>query len=91
MHGLSAGVGPLTIYSTPWCGYCTRLKRQLDREGVGYTDIDIERVPAAEELVKSLNGGNATVPTVVFADGSSLTNPTLRQVVARVNDLSGTS
>lgn len=90
MHRLSKGVALLTIYSTPWCGYCTRLKRQLDREGVGYADIDIERVPAAEALVKSLNGGNATVPTVVFADGSSLTNPTLRQVVARVAELSGT-
>ncbi|MGN0063146.1 MAG: glutaredoxin family protein, partial [Nocardioides sp.] len=25
-----------TMYSTPWCGYCHRLKSQLDREGIGF-------------------------------------------------------
>lgn len=74
----------LTIYSTPWCGYCTRLKRQLDREGVRYADVDIEADPQAEAFVKDVNGGNAVVPTVVFADGSALTNPSLREVTARV-------
>lgn len=74
-----------TVYSTPWCGYCTRLKRQLKGEGVIFAEVDIERDPAAEELVKSVNGGNATVPTLVFADGSALTNPSLREVLAKVD------
>lgn len=74
----------LTIYSTPWCGYCTRLKRQLEREGVAFDDVDIERDPDAERFVKATNGGNATVPTVRFPDGSTLTNPSLREVTARL-------
>ncbi len=74
-----------TVYSTPWCGYCTRLKRQLKGEGVRFAEVDIEQDPAAEELVKSVNGGNATVPTLVFADGSSMTNPSLREVLAKVS------
>jgi mycoredoxin len=78
----------LTIYSTPWCGYCTRLKRQLEREGVPFTDVDIEAVPEAEEFVKSVNGGNSTVPTVVFGDGSAMTNPTLREVTAKLAEVS---
>ena len=70
----------LTMYSTPWCGYCRRLAAQLDREGIGYTVVDIERDLAAAEYVTSVNGGNQTVPTVQFPDGTALTNPTITQV-----------
>ncbi|MEV0268808.1 MAG: mycoredoxin [Hamadaea sp.] len=70
----------LTMYSTTWCGYCHRLKSQLDREGIGYTVVDIEQDPTAAEFVMSVNGGNQTVPTVRFADGTTMTNPSLGQV-----------
>jgi mycoredoxin len=70
----------LTMYSTSWCGYCRRLKAQMDREGIGYTVVDIEQDPAAAEYVMSVNGGNQTVPTVRFPDGTALTNPTIVQV-----------
>ena len=70
----------LTIYSTPWCGYCHRLKSQLDREGISYTDVDIDREPDAARIVETVNKGNQTVPTLVFADGSALTNPSLAEV-----------
>jgi mycoredoxin len=70
----------VTMYSTPWCGYCRRLKSQLEREGITYAEIDIEADPAAADYVMSVNGGNQTVPTVVFPDGSALTNPSLAQV-----------
>jgi mycoredoxin len=70
----------LTMYSTTWCGYCHRLKSQLDREGIGYQVIDIEQDPAAADFVMSVNGGNQTVPTMRFDDGSALTNPSIVQV-----------
>lgn len=70
----------VTMYSTVWCGYCRRLKSQMDREGIPYRVVDIEQDAAAAELVMSVNGGNQTVPTVVFADGSALTNPSLAEV-----------
>jgi mycoredoxin len=70
----------LTMYSTSWCGYCRRLKAQMDREGIGYTVVDIEQDAAAAEYVMSVNGGNQTVPTVRFPDGTALTNPTIVQV-----------
>ena len=76
--------GTVTMYSTPWCGYCVRLKRALDREGIDFAEVDIERDPAAADLVMSLNGGNATVPTVVLADGTTLTNPTLPDLLQAV-------
>ncbi|MGV9863800.1 mycoredoxin [Rhodococcus koreensis] len=70
----------LTIYSTTWCGYCRRLKTQLDESGIGYVEIDIEDDPASADFVGSVNGGNHVVPTVKFADGSTATNPSLAQV-----------
>jgi mycoredoxin len=67
----------LTMYSTSWCGYCHRLKSQLDREGIAYDVVDIEKDRAAADYVMSVNGGNQTVPTVQFDDGSALTNPSI--------------
>jgi mycoredoxin len=76
----------LTIYSTSWCGYCHRLMKQLDRQGIEYTSVDIERDATAADYVMTVNGGNQTVPTVVFADGTALTNPSLAQVTAKLVD-----
>jgi mycoredoxin len=74
----------LTMYSTTWCGYCRRLKSQLDREGITYSEVNIEQVPGAGEYVMELNGGNRTVPTVTFPDGAAVTNPSLAEVKARL-------
>jgi mycoredoxin len=72
--------GSVTMYTTPWCGYCHRLKGQMDREGISYHIVDIEEHPEAAEVVESVNHGNHTVPTLVYADGSAQTNPSVIQV-----------
>lgn len=74
----------ITMYSTTWCPFCSQLRADLDRAGVEYTEVDVDRDPEAGELVKSLNGGNRVVPTLVFADGSSLTNPSVDEVQAQL-------
>lgn len=74
----------LTMYTTPWCGYCQRLKGQLERAGISWSEVNIEDDPAAAAKVKEINGGNETVPTLVFADGSALTNPSLKQIEAKL-------
>lgn len=76
--------GSITMFSTTWCGYCRRLKSQLDAQGIGYQEINIEEVDGTAELVASLNGGNQTVPTVIFPDGTAATNPSVSEVKARV-------
>ena len=76
--------GTVTMFSTTWCGYCRRLKSQLDSAGIGYAEINIEHSPGAAELVEVINSGNQTVPTVLFPDGSSATNPSLAEVTARL-------
>ena len=75
----------LTMYTTPWCGYCRVLKRQLDTAGISYEEVDIEQVPGAAAMVEQVNGGNQTVPTLVFADGTAMTNPSLREVRAQLD------
>jgi mycoredoxin len=72
------------MYCTPWCGFCRRLKSQLAREGIEVAEVDIERDPAAADYVMSVNGGMQMVPTVLFADGTALTNPSAAQVKERL-------
>jgi len=72
------------MFTTTWCGYCSRLKTQLDRVGVAYREVNVEEVEGTSELVMSLNGGNRTVPTILYPDGSSATNPSLAQVQAKL-------
>lgn len=78
---------PLTMYTTSWCGFCKRLKAQLGRAGVEVAEVDIERDEAAAEFVMSVNGGNQTVPTLLFVDGSTMVNPSAAQVLARLAEL----
>ena len=76
-----------TMYSTPWCGYCHRLRSQLDREGVTYEVVDIEQHPEAADVVEQVNNGNQTVPTLVYSDGTAQTNPSLKQVQEKLASL----
>jgi mycoredoxin len=78
---------PFTMYTTPWCGYCHRLKSQLDREGIAYEIVDIEQSPEAASIVESANNGNQTVPTLVYADGTAHTNPSVAQVKDKLSEL----
>ena len=77
----------VTMYSTQWCGYCFRLRKQLDREGIAYDVIDIDRDEEAAVRVMQVNGGNQTVPTMIYSDGSAQTNPSLLEVKAKLASL----
>ncbi len=83
-RGYTPSSGSLTVFSTTWCGYCTRLKSHLDRAGIPYSEVDVEEDLDAAEVVIKVNKGNRTVPTVVFADGSTATNPSLAEVQSRL-------
>jgi mycoredoxin len=82
-------IAPLTIYTTSWCGYCHRLKTVLKANGISYDEVDIEHDAAAADFVASANGGNRTVPTVRFADGTTLTNPSPGEVRAKLAEVAG--
>jgi mycoredoxin len=77
----------VTMYTTTWCGYCVRLKKLMQIEGIEFAEVDIENDTAAAELVMQANGGNRTVPTLLFADGTALTNPSIDQVKSQLTQL----
>ncbi len=72
------------MYSTTWCGYCRRLKLQLDQAGITYDEIDIERNPDAARFVEGVNNGNQTVPVIRYPDGTTATNPSANEVRSRL-------
>jgi mycoredoxin len=69
----------ITMYSTPWCGYCRRLKRQFEDEGISYREIDVDATPGYDERILQATGGYRTVPTIEVG-GRLLVNPSLREV-----------
>ncbi|MGB7817161.1 MAG: mycoredoxin [Ornithinibacter sp.] len=76
--------GTVTMFTTTWCGYCRRLKSQMEREGIRWTEVDIEHEAGSADFVMSINGGNQTVPTLLFPDGSVATNPSIAEVRNRL-------
>ncbi len=81
---MPAMVATFTMYTTSWCGYCMRLRAALASAGIDYAEVDIESDPDAATRVMAVNGGNQTVPTLEFSDGSALTNPTVAQVQGKL-------
>jgi mycoredoxin len=65
----------IRMYGTRWCGDCARAKQVLKKHNIPFEWIDIEQDDKALEYVKKVNGGNQSVPTLVFPDGSVLVEP----------------
>ncbi|MDO8732664.1 MAG: mycoredoxin [Actinomycetota bacterium] len=76
-----------TMYTTSWCGDCRRLKGELRRAGVQFREVDIEQDSSAAQFVSRVNDGNQSVPTLVFSDGSTMTEPSGRLVIQRLAEL----
>ncbi|HEY8884123.1 MAG TPA: glutaredoxin family protein [Chloroflexota bacterium] len=67
--------GEVIIYGTAWCGDCHRTRRYLDRHQVPYQWIDADAHPEATEIIKKINHGRRSVPTLIFPDGTTMTEP----------------
>jgi mycoredoxin len=77
----------LTMYTTNWCGYCQRLKKQLATAEIDFVEINIEESPESVAIVEKANNGNQTVPTLVFSDGTAMTNPSAQSVISKLDEL----
>ncbi len=75
------------MYSADWCGDCRRSKRLLDELNVAYTLIDIEADSAAADKVIEINGGMKSIPVIVFADGTHMTEPSDIDLTAKLTAL----
>ena len=74
----------IEIYGTRWCGDCSRSKRLMDKYSVTYNWTDIDEHPEFQDLVKSINNGRNVVPTIVFPDGSSLSQPSDSELMKKL-------
>lgn len=75
------------VYATSWCPYSRALVSELRSYGVAFDEVDVDFDDAAAALVERLNGGNRTVPTVVYPDGTHATNPRGAEVAGKMGSL----
>ena len=73
----------VTMFSTVWCGYCRRLRRQMDEAGIDYQVVDLDEDPTHESRIIARTGGYRTVPTLDIG-GELLVNPTIQEVRAAI-------
>ena len=72
----------ITVYSASWCPHCQRLKKLLGELNIPFTNVDVD-----EKFVESVNDGNRIIPTVLFYDGTTMTNPGASKVRNKIKEL----
>ena len=83
---MSMAPSPVTVFWRPGCPYCVRLRSRLRRAGVDLGEVNIWDDPAGAAFVRSVTGGDETVPTVRIGD-HSLVNPSAGRVIAEIREL----
>ncbi|WP_240361847.1 glutaredoxin domain-containing protein [Streptomyces sp. MBT27] len=69
----------VVLYWRPMCTYCMKLRLRLLFTGLRFVKVNIWRDPDAAAFVRSVAGGNETVPTVTVA-GRAMVNPSKREL-----------
>lgn len=70
----------IVAYITHWCPDCVRSRRVLQRFGLPFVEIDIEKTPSAEDAMRAINGGSGKVPTILIESAAG------RRVLIEPND-----
>jgi thioredoxin reductase (NADPH) len=74
----------IRVYGANWCGDCRRAKRFLGDQRIPFEWHDIEQEPEHVKLVQERNGGKNIIPTVVFPDGSHLSEPSNEELANKL-------
>jgi thioredoxin reductase (NADPH) len=74
----------IIVYSTVWCPDCKRAKKFLAEHRIPYENIDIEQNERAMDFVQKVNNGMRIIPTIVFPDGSTLSEPSDAQLAEKL-------
>jgi len=77
----------IKMYGAEWCGDCRRSKRYLDSNNVSYDYVDVEADPSASDKVIEINGGQRSIPVILFPDGTHLTEPSDNDLKAKLESL----
>lgn len=74
----------IKLYGTNWCSDCKRSKKFLGEQRVRYDYINIEEDAEGQAYVQKVQNGGLSIPTIVFADGSMLIEPSNAQLAAKL-------
>jgi mycoredoxin len=75
------------MYGAEWCGDCRRSKRFLDSNNVAYEYVDVEADASASDKVIEINGGQRSIPVIIFEDGTHLTEPSDAALKSKLEEL----
>lgn len=70
----------IILYKSSWCAHSLSVERFLDENDIEVNKINIDGDQEARQKLMEINDGYASVPTLVFSDGSRLTEPSLAEV-----------
>lgn len=76
--------GVIRVYGASWCPDCRRAKRFLGDQRISFEWHDIEVDPDGVRVVQERNGGNNIIPTIVFPDGSHLSEPSNEELAEKL-------
>ena len=77
--------GKITLYTSKWCAHALSVEHFLQMNDIDVDKINVDEDPEAREDLIALNGGYASVPTLVFPDGSRLTEPSHGELRHKLN------
>jgi len=75
---------PIIVYTSTFCPHSWSVERFLKAQDVSIKLVNIDKDPQARQEVMALNRGYASVPTLIFPDGAQLTEPSFRQIRAKL-------
>jgi glutaredoxin-like protein len=74
----------ITLYGNSWCGGSRRARLLFEQHHIPYRWVDIDQDEKAAKYIESLNHGNRSVPTIVWPDGSWLTEPSIDEIIQKL-------
>lgn len=77
----------IIVYGTKWCGDTIRALRVLKEQKIDYIWVDITKNSEGVKLVKNINHGCRSVPTIIFPDQSILVEPSNDQLMEKLRSL----
>ena len=84
---MSEDAGQIIVYGASWCPDAKRSRKFFDDNGIAYQWLDVDEDPRAKEFVRSKNKGHVVLPTIVFSDGSILTEPSNEELGRKLEAL----
>jgi mycoredoxin len=75
----------IRLYTSRWCAHSLSVERFLDRNNVVVEKINVDGDSTARDELVSLNSGYASVPTLLFPDGTKLTEPAFSEIRRKLN------